>query len=114
MLPARHNTESLLTFNRLFHLFVAKFSSYTFLHTSYENASTAAHLDLRAYNDEDDLDQCLYYLQTLSNVLRWSSDNTWSTLAHNTISTEKTHQYLYQISECSITSINIQHTLTFI
>lgn len=54
------------------------------------------------YQDEDDLDQCLYYLRTLSNILRWSSDNMWAALAENTISTDKTYRALYLTSKYSL------------
>lgn len=84
---------------RLFHRFVAKFSGYDFLYTKYEDSGTSAHYNMRIYADEDDLDQCLYYLQTLSNVLRWSSDSTWAALAHNSISTDRSHRSLFQISK---------------
>lgn len=30
--------------------------------------------------EDDDLDVCLYYLRTVSNVLRWAPDNVWSIL----------------------------------
>lgn len=84
---------------RLFHLFVAKFSNYSFLFTKFEDAGTTTHHNMRIYADDDDLDQCLYYLQTLSNVLRWSSDSTWAALAHNSISTDRSHRSLFQISK---------------
>ncbi|KAM3070867.1 hypothetical protein ACMFMG_009784 [Clarireedia jacksonii] len=90
--------QSLLGIDKLFHLFVGKFASYKFLQSKFEDASTSALHNLRVYRDEDDLDQCLYYLQTLSNILRWSSDNTWAALAHSTISTEQSHRPLYQIT----------------
>ncbi|KAI9642255.1 hypothetical protein NHQ30_009057 [Ciborinia camelliae] len=90
--------QSLVGIDRLFHLFVAKFSGYSFLCTRFEDAGTTAHHNMRVYADEDDLDQCLYYLQTLSNVLRWSSDSTWAALAHNSISTDKSHRPLFQIT----------------
>jgi hypothetical protein len=51
------------------------------------------------YGEDDDLDQCLYHLQKLSNVLRWSPDATWAALARNIISTDKSHPSLYLISK---------------
>ncbi|CAD6445829.1 e8679990-bd5e-40c7-a6c3-f2e7f1fc801a [Sclerotinia trifoliorum] len=90
--------QSLVGIDRLFHIFVAKFSSYSFLYTNFEDAGTTAHHNMRIYTDEDDLDQCLYHLQTLSNVLRWSSDTTWAALAHNSISTDRSHRSLFQIT----------------
>lgn len=95
-------TFALLTCARLFHLFVAKFSVFGFLQTVTEAPKiTPAVLDsgIHLYTEEDDLDQCLYYLQTLSNILRWSSDSMWAALEENTISTDRSHQSLYRISE---------------
>lgn len=60
--------------------------------------------DSQRYAEEDDLDQCLYYLRTLSNILRWSSDNTWAALADNTISTDPSYRDLYRISELTCIS----------
>jgi len=57
--------------------------------------------DSQPYSEEDDLDQCLYYLRTLSNILRWSSDNMWAALADNTISTDPSYPALYRISRLS-------------
>lgn len=52
----------------------------------------------QSYADDDDLDGCLYYLNTLSNVLKWSSDHTWDILADHTVSTDKAHVVLHEIS----------------
>jgi hypothetical protein len=57
---------------------------------------------VQIYASEDDLDQCLYYLRTLSNMLRWSSDGMWAALAQNSISTDSSHQSLYRISKLAI------------
>jgi hypothetical protein len=54
---------------------------------------------MQRYAERDDLDQCLYYLQKLSNVLRWSPDATWAALARNVISTDKSNPSLYLISK---------------
>jgi hypothetical protein len=89
----------LITF-RLFHLFVGKVSEFEFLQTSPEQGSTAVdNSSIQIYKDEDDLDQCLYYLRTLSNVLRWSSDNMWAILSRTVISTDPTHVSLHRISK---------------
>lgn len=86
--------------DRLFHLFVAKLASFDFLQ------SNAAENDIhngfgpeKKYTADDDLDQCLYYLRKLSNVLQWSPDATWAALAHNVISTEKNNLSLFRISK---------------
>ena len=89
----------MLTCFRLFHLFVAKFSAFEFLQTAPDGDTQFPGSHVRMYSDEDDLDQCLYYLRTLSNILRWSSDGMWAALVENTISTDKSHRSLYQISK---------------
>ena len=91
-----------LTKPRLFHIFVSKFSDFDFLQKISENSSSFLDGEVRKYTDDDDLDQCLYYLQTLSNILRWSSDNMWTALAENTISTDSSHLSLHRISKIPI------------
>ena len=83
---------------RLFHLIVAKFSSFGFLQTAPDESSDLMNRNVHVYTNSDDLDQCLYYLRTLSNMLRWSSDSMWAALAENSISTDKSHLSLYKIS----------------
>lgn len=90
--------QSLGGIDKLFHLFVAKFSGFTFLQIPPGNDHSQLTSDLRIYADEDDLDQCLYYLRTLSNILRWSSDSMWAALAENTISTDTSHRPLFRIT----------------
>ena len=92
-------TLNMLTNLRLFHIFVSKFSGFDFLQTLPENSSSFQDGETRRYTDDDDLDQCLYYLQTLSNILRWSSNNMWAALAENTISTDPSHASLHCISK---------------
>jgi len=84
---------------------VTKFASFSFLQTISEEDPSPLNTDLYLYADADDLDQCLYYLRTLSNILRWSSDNTWAALAENIISTDKSHRSLYQISKFTHASV---------
>ena len=92
--------EALLIFNRLFHLFVNKFSGFDFLQTSPDQSSTSlSNGNVYIYKDEDDLDHCLYYLKGLSNVLRWSTDSTWATLSKSIISTDRAHVALHRISK---------------
>jgi hypothetical protein len=64
-----------------------------------EDDSTAIEKNVQIYSSEDDLDQCLYYLRTLSNMLRWSSDGMWAALAQHSISTDSSHQSLHRISQ---------------
>ncbi|RDW78114.1 hypothetical protein BP5796_05966 [Coleophoma crateriformis] len=90
--------QTLVGIDRLFHLFVAKFSGFSFLQTLVTENSSTIDNTVHKYTEEDDLDQCVYYLLTLSNILRWSSDSTWAALAENTISTDKSFQSLYRIT----------------
>jgi len=88
-----------LTKFRLLHLFVAKFSEFSFLQKLPEDGSRSMDKGVQIYASDDDLDQCLYYLRTLSNMLRWSSDGMWAALAQNSISTDSSHQSLHGISK---------------
>ncbi|PBP19238.1 cellular morphogenesis regulator [Diplocarpon rosae] len=88
----------LLTDSRLFQLFVVKFSGFGFLQTLPAESSNFTDSSVEKYSSDDDLDQCLYYFRTLSNVLRWSSGSMWSALAENSISTDASHPSLYRIS----------------
>ncbi|TVY54541.1 Protein dopey [Lachnellula cervina] len=90
--------QSVVGIDKLFHIFVSKFSGFDFLQTTSVNSSHLLSGDARRYTDDDDLDQCLYYLQTLSNILRWSSENMWAALAENTISTDQSYASLHRIT----------------
>ncbi|KAG9248865.1 Dopey, N-terminal-domain-containing protein [Calycina marina] len=97
-MTARTWLQSLVGVDKLFHIFVAKFSGFHFLQTiTTENAS---YLDSGSspYSEEDDLDQCFYYLRTLSNILRWAPNNMWASLTENTISTDTTYRALHRIT----------------
>ncbi|RFU36133.1 hypothetical protein B7463_g263, partial [Scytalidium lignicola] len=87
--------QSLVGLNKMFYTFVTTFSGFRFLQTIQTTESDSVR---KFYTDEDDLDQCLYYLRMLSNILRWSTDNTWATLAETSISIDKTNPSLYQIT----------------
>lgn len=64
-----------------------------------EGLPQSADENIQIYAEDDDLDQCLYYLRTFSNMLRWSSENVWMALADNTISTDQSHSALFRISK---------------
>ncbi|TQS36014.1 hypothetical protein Golomagni_03548 [Golovinomyces magnicellulatus] len=82
--------QNLTSIHKLFHVFVTKLSGFNFLH------KVSGYLDFNVNNEklihrcDNDLDQCLYYLRTLSNVLRWSSESMWSALISNNIPTQIT------------------------
>ncbi|CAL3964088.1 unnamed protein product [Diplocarpon coronariae] len=90
--------QTLAGIDKLFQLFVVKFSGFGFLQTLPAESSNFTNSNVDKYNSDDDLDQCLYYLRTLSNMLRWSSGSMWSALAENSISTDASRPLLYRIT----------------
>ncbi|KAI1005338.1 Protein dopey [Podosphaera aphanis] len=80
--------QNLTGIEKLFHIFVIKFSQFDFLQRLPRDPKDSLKEDTLIYRGEYDLDQCLYYLRTLSNVLRWSSESAWAALAMNNISIE--------------------------
>ncbi|KAE8442299.1 hypothetical protein EG329_003499 [Mollisiaceae sp. DMI_Dod_QoI] len=89
--------QNMVGIDKLFHLFVVKFSTFTFLQSIPEEGIDFLASDSPPYTSDDDLDQCLYYLKTLSNILRWSSDSMWATLARNNVSIDSSQRALYCI-----------------
>ena len=51
------------------------------------------------FDSSDDLDLCLYYLRTLSNIFRWAPDALWDILARQTLPAEDYQPALSDISE---------------
>jgi hypothetical protein len=51
-------------------------------------SNPTAEKDTMEFKSTDDLDLCLYYLRTLSNIYRWAPDAFWDMLARRTISNE--------------------------
>ncbi|CZR50608.1 probable regulator of reproduction DopA [Phialocephala subalpina] len=90
--------QNLVGIDKLFHLFVVKFSAFDFLHSVPEEGKDFLGRDSPTYTTDDDLDQCVYYLKTLSNILRWSSDSMWAVLARNNISIDGSQKALYHIT----------------
>ncbi|CZS94623.1 probable regulator of reproduction DopA [Rhynchosporium agropyri] len=90
--------QSLVGIERIFHLFISKFSTFTLLQTLSEEGSSYQDSTVQTCSGEDDIDQCLYYLRTVSNMLRWSSDSMWAALAESSISTDTSHSSLYRIT----------------
>lgn len=85
--------------NRLFLLFVRKFSALEFLRASNEIGSASTSTNSTTFTAEDDLDLCLYYLRTLSNVFRWAPDVIWAVLASTTITVDGGHPDVAQMSK---------------
>ncbi|KAM0274902.1 hypothetical protein ACHAQH_007754 [Verticillium albo-atrum] len=77
--------NSLAGIDKLFLIFVSKFSAMSFLGAR-RNVDGKADLQASvAFSEDDDLDTCLYYLRTLSNVFRWAPDAIWSILVSSTL-----------------------------
>ncbi|PNH47626.1 hypothetical protein VD0004_g657 [Verticillium dahliae] len=77
--------NSLVGIDKLFLVFVAKFSAMSFLGARRSAGGNAGTDSSAAFSDDDDLDTCLYYLRTLSNVFRWAPDAIWSILVSSTL-----------------------------
>lgn len=69
----------------MFYIFTSQFVQLPFLRV------TGAALELREFSEEDDLDLCIYYLRTISNVFRWAPDAIWNILATKSVSPEEFH-----------------------
>jgi hypothetical protein len=82
-------------------VFVAKFAEFNFLHSAFTEEEPEKLSTTTTYSEYDDLDRCIYYLQSISRILRWSSDAMWLALAENMISTDQSNKALYRISKCS-------------
>lgn len=65
---------------RLFYIFTSQFAQLPFLRASSGES--------KGFTDEDDLDLCIYYLRTISNVFRWAPDAIWGILATKTVASE--------------------------
>ncbi|KAH0542943.1 hypothetical protein FGG08_002712 [Glutinoglossum americanum] len=78
--------QNLSSVDKLFQVFVTRFLVLDFLQLSSVTAKDSSfHTATHKFGEEDDLELCLYYLQTLSNVLRWSSNNVWASMAKRVI-----------------------------
>lgn len=84
---------------RLFYIFTSQFAQLPFLRTSPGEAGAAS--EPKAFTEEDDLDLCIYYMRTISNVFRWAPDAIWGILATKTVAPEDLSG-LSEISESSI------------
>lgn len=67
----------------MFSIFTSQFVQLPFLRTPGEESVVR---DVEGYTEDDDLDLCIYYLRTISNVFRWAPDAIWGTLATKTVS----------------------------
>lgn len=68
----------------MFYIFISQFLQLPFLRTA--SIGTSAVQETEKFDEEDDLDLCMYYLRTISNVFRWAPDAFWSILATKIVS----------------------------
>ncbi|KAI6780146.1 Protein dopey-like protein [Emericellopsis cladophorae] len=78
--------SNMIGIDRLFLIMVQKFCEVKFLSTLRDGITQSGVPDSRPFGEEDDLDLCLYYLRTLSNVLRTCGDVAWAVLASKHVS----------------------------
>ncbi|KAF7546352.1 hypothetical protein G7046_g9321 [Stylonectria norvegica] len=76
--------NSMIGIDRLFLIFVSKLSEIPFLHGVAESENVDE--GRRAFSDDEDVDLCLYYLRTLSNILNSAGEISWAVLASKHIS----------------------------
>ncbi|KAI8635354.1 putative regulator of reproduction dopa [Xylariaceae sp. FL1651] len=73
--------NNMIGIEKLFLVFVTKISQLEFLHTFPKPVNSTISNKSASFSDEDDLGLCLYYIRTLSNILRWAPDALWGVLA---------------------------------
>ncbi|KFY28239.1 hypothetical protein V493_03029 [Pseudogymnoascus sp. VKM F-4281 (FW-2241)] len=84
--------QNLAGIEKLFQLFVSKFAGFTFLQPTEDQTNASAEKSIMRYTTDDDIDNCLYYLRTFLNILRWSTMSTGGTLANSKVSTPKSDE----------------------
>ncbi|KAH0565127.1 hypothetical protein GP486_001478 [Trichoglossum hirsutum] len=85
---ARGWLHTLSSVDRLFQIFITRFLALDFLQPgSIASKDLNVHTVTCKFSEGDDLELCLYYLQTLSNILRWSSAGVWTTMAKQVVTT---------------------------
>ena len=88
----------LTVMDRLFAIFVTKFSELAFLRRRQEPKSGSAQ-----YTEDDDLSLALYYVRSLSSFLRWAPEVTWAVLGKRVVRSDACHPPLSEISKLSPT-----------
>ncbi|KAK7719680.1 hypothetical protein SLS64_001859 [Diaporthe eres] len=79
--------NSLVGVDKIFYIFTLQFLQLPFLRSTPVDSDTS--YERKGFTENDDLDLCLYYLRTISNVFRWAPDAIWSVLATKTISPDE-------------------------
>ncbi|KAI1323237.1 putative regulator of reproduction dopa [Xylariaceae sp. FL0255] len=73
--------HSMVGIEKLFQIFVTKASEVGFLRTVSKSTSSVTSNKSVTFSEDDDLDIYIYYIRTLSNILRWAPDALWGVLA---------------------------------
>ncbi|KAK4128572.1 hypothetical protein N657DRAFT_686083 [Parathielavia appendiculata] len=79
--------------DKLFSVFITKFSELAFLRRRQDVKPSPSH-----YRDSDDLNLALYFVRSLSNVLRWAPEAAWAILARKLGRSESLHPPLSVIT----------------
>ncbi len=87
-------------FYRLFGIFIAKISELACLRRAQGPKSGSIH-----FMEDDDLDLALYYIRSLSSVLRWAPEAAWAVLAKRLVRSDAFHSPLSEISELHLAPI---------
>ncbi|KPM41775.1 Protein dopey [Neonectria ditissima] len=77
--------NSMLGIDRLFLIFVTKLNEIPFLNDLFENDGQVGETSV-TFSEDEDLDLCLYYLRTLSNILACAGEISWAVLGSKHVS----------------------------
>ncbi|KAK7952122.1 protein dopey [Apiospora aurea] len=73
--------NNMVGIEKLFLVFITKFSELGFLRTLPRTANAEAAKRSIEFGEDDDVDTGIYYMRTISNIFRWAPDAFWSVLA---------------------------------
>ncbi|KAG9505887.1 hypothetical protein J7337_002860 [Fusarium musae] len=85
--------NTMLGIDRLFLLFISRLSGVPFLQTLTQN-DEKPNQDSLSFSEDEDLDLCLYYLRTLSNILTCAGDISWTVLSSKHVSFHGQHMQI--------------------
>ncbi|KAI9701961.1 MAG: hypothetical protein M1836_001305 [Candelina mexicana] len=74
--------ENLPSVHKLFQVLAMKILAFEHLVPMSVPLQSENSVSRQSAQDPDDPDECLYYIKTLSNILRWSSENVWFSVAN--------------------------------
>ncbi|KAI1120919.1 putative regulator of reproduction dopa [Nemania abortiva] len=77
----KHWLNNMIGIEKLFLVFVTKISELRFLRTLPKAMNPTTSTVSAGFSEDDEIDLGLYYIRTLSNVLRWAPDALWGVLA---------------------------------